>query len=76
MLEYATLPDIKKLPYGKVKDYLSRARIDKFWCDKQRKSMFSFLLPYLSASDSWEEAISLMLDQYFDSMESKKGNKN
>jgi hypothetical protein len=65
MLEYAILPDIIKLPFDDVKNYLLQANIDRFWCNEKRKRMYKVLLPYLVKSNTWQEAIDKMIDEKF-----------
>lgn len=65
IIEYAAFPDIVKLPFEPLKQYLLKAQISKLRTSEKRKQFFTVLLPYLETSHSLEEAVFQLINRYF-----------
>ena len=57
MLEYATFPDVLKIPFAVFVCEIKRIDISKLRTSKSRKRFLELLIPYLNQSDSWRELI-------------------
>ena len=56
MIEYASFPELIKIPARQVYDFLSKNGFDRLRCDGTRKKYLQFIMPYIRNTDSWKEA--------------------
>lgn len=57
VLEYATFPDVLKIPIAVFISEIKRIDISKLRTSKSRKRFLELLIPYVDQSDSWRELI-------------------
>jgi len=65
MLEYASFADLLKLPFAELKPYLLEVDLARLRCDGKRKRFIEAIRPYLTAAESWEEAVGRLVRAYF-----------
>jgi hypothetical protein len=65
IVEYAAFPDIVKLPFEPLKQYLLKTQLSKLRTSEKRKQFFTVLLPYLETSHSLEEDVFQLIKRYF-----------
>jgi len=65
MLEYASFPDLLKLPFDKLRHYLLNADTDRLRTGEKRKEFIKAILPYIKNTDSLESAVFQMIQDYF-----------
>ena len=57
MLEYASFPDLLKIPFHKFKSTINKLNLDKIRTSEARKKFVKYLLTYLKDANDWENAI-------------------
>jgi len=65
MLEYAAFPDLLKLSFDNIKNYLMRVNPEQLRTSEKRKEFLKVIQPYLETSDSFEDAVFQMVEDYF-----------
>lgn len=65
ILEYAAFPELLKLPFDKLKEYLLHHDPDRLRTSEKRKQFLKVILPYLETASSLEEAVFQVIEQYF-----------
>ncbi len=66
MAEYATIPEIIDLPFDKVRNFLLTFNLNRLRTGTERIEFFETMRPYLQNADNWHEAITRMVDDYFE----------
>lgn len=65
MLEYATFPDLLRLPFDKLKAYLLHHDPDRLRTSEKRKQFLKVILPYIETANSLEDAVFQVIEHYF-----------
>jgi hypothetical protein len=63
MIEYASFPELIKIPARQVYDFLSRNGFDRLRCDDVRKKYLQYIMPFIKNTDDWHEATLQMIRQ-------------
>jgi len=61
MIEYASFPELIKLPAGIVYEFLSKNGFKRLRCDETRKKYLEYIMPYIKETDDWQTATLRMI---------------
>ncbi|HOW52391.1 MAG TPA: hypothetical protein PLV42_10155 [bacterium] len=61
LLEYASFPDMLKIPWDLVVREIENIPVDKLRTSDNRKRFLRYLFPHIATSSSWIEAIRRMM---------------
>jgi hypothetical protein len=61
LLEYASFPDMLKIPWDLVVREIGHVDLERLRTSEDRKRFLVYLLPHVATSESWLEAIRRMI---------------
>lgn len=56
MIEYASFPELIKIPARLVYRFLTKNGFSRLRCDNTRKKYLELILPYIKETDDWQTA--------------------